>query len=194
MKVLISGQHINLGESLTAHIESKIKDVAAKYFENPVTASVKVTKEKSHIIVSEIMINEGTGSRVLIKSSSSDDDAYRSFDSAFSKVEMQLKKHKNRIKNHHKSKEARTAAVEAKKYILSSAAYESDAEDENGAPAIIAEKQADIETLSIGDAVMKMDLHDLPTLVFINKGSNKVNVIYYRKDGNISWVEVPNVG
>lgn len=193
MKVLISGQHINLGESLTTHIETKIQETAEKYFENPVTASVKVSKEKSHIICTEIMINDGTGSRVILKSSANDDDAYRSFDSALNKVEMQLKKHKNRIKNHHKNKDARMAAVEAKKYILSSAAYDSDAEDEHGAPAIIAEKQAGIETLSIGDAVMKMDLYDLPTLVFINKGSNKVNVIYYRKDGNISWLEVPNV-
>lgn len=194
MKVLISGHHINLGESLTSHIDLKIKEVTTKYFENPVTASIKVTKEKSHIIATEILINEGTGSRVIIKSSANDDDAYRSFDAALAKVEMQLKKHKNRIKNHHKSKDARAAAVEAKKYILSSAAYESDAEDEHGAPAIIAEKQADIETLSIGDAVMKMDLEDLSTLVFINKGSKKVNVVYYRKDGNISWVEVPNIG
>ena len=193
MKILISGQHISLGESLTGHIETKIQEIAGRYFENAVAASVKVTKEKSHIIATEIMINEGTGSRVLIKSSANDDDAYRSFDSALAKVEMQLKKHKNRIKNHHKNKDAITAEVEARKYILSSAPYDSEAEDENGAPAIIAEKQAAIETLSIGDAVMKMDLHDLSTLVFINSGSKKVNVIYYRKDGNISWVEVPNI-
>ena len=51
------------------------------------------------------------------------------------------------------------------------------------------EKTAKIEELTVDQAIMKMDLADLPALVFINKANNRVNVVYNRKDGNISWVD-----
>ena len=36
---------------------------------------------------------------------------------------------------------------------------------------------------------MKMDLENLPALMFENIKTNRINVVYYRKDGNISWVD-----
>ena len=36
---------------------------------------------------------------------------------------------------------------------------------------------------------MKMDLEDLPALMFRNVKTDRINVVYYRKDGNISWVD-----
>ncbi|EER22260.1 ribosome-associated factor Y [Rickettsia endosymbiont of Ixodes scapularis] len=36
---------------------------------------------------------------------------------------------------------------------------------------------------------MKMDLEDLPAVVFKNINNDRINIVYYRKDGNISWVD-----
>ena len=49
---------------------------------------------------------------------------------------------------------------------------------------VITEKTTDIESLTVNEAIMKMDLADLPALVFINKQNKRVNVVYQRKDGN----------
>ncbi len=57
------------------------------------------------------------------------------------------------------------------------------------APLVIAEKSTDIETLTVSEAVMKMDLSDLPALLFVNSAHGRVNVVYRRTDGNISWVD-----
>lgn len=54
---------------------------------------------------------------------------------------------------------------------------------------VINEKTTDIEELSVDEAIMKMDLADLPALVFINKLNKRINVVYHRKDGNISWID-----
>src|SRR5690606_40936365 len=54
---------------------------------------------------------------------------------------------------------------------------------------VIAEKPTAIETLTVGEAVMKMDLQDLPALMFFNSGHGRLNVVYRRVDGNISWVD-----
>jgi hypothetical protein len=54
---------------------------------------------------------------------------------------------------------------------------------------VITEKTTDIESLTVNEAIMKMDLADLPALVFINKQNKRINVVYQRKDGNISWID-----
>lgn len=79
-------------------------------------------------------------------------------------------------------------------YPIAWAKESHDAElEEKGAPAVIAEKSTNIERLSVSDAVMKMDLADLPALMFFNAGNGRLNVVYRRVDGNISWVDPEEV-
>ena len=56
-------------------------------------------------------------------------------------------------------------------------------------PIIVAEMQTDIATLSVSEAVMHMDLADLPVLMFRNSKTNALSVVYHRKDGNIGWID-----
>jgi hypothetical protein len=49
--------------------------------------------------------------------------------------------------------------------------------------------QTKIPTLSVGEAVMQMELTETNILIFINSLSKKVNVIHLREDGNIGWVD-----
>jgi hypothetical protein len=43
--------------------------------------------------------------------------------------------------------------------------------------------------MSVGEAVMQMEIAGIPVLVFRNEGHNGVNVVYRRDDGNIGWVD-----
>ena len=54
---------------------------------------------------------------------------------------------------------------------------------------VIAEKPTEIEPLTVSQAVMKMDLQDLPAIMFFNSAHGRLNVVYRRIDGNISWVD-----
>ena len=47
----------------------------------------------------------------------------------------------------------------------------------------------EIETLSAGEAVMRMDLGDLPALLFRNAAHGRLNMVYRRRDGNFGWVD-----
>ena len=67
---------------------------------------------------------------------------------------------------------------------------EGDNDDESAlSGVIIAEKPTAIETLTVSQAVMKMDLQDLPAVMFVNTSTGRVNVVYRREDGNVSWVD-----
>jgi predicted ATP-grasp superfamily ATP-dependent carboligase len=120
------------------------------------------------------------------------DDVYSSFDIALSKIEIQLRKYKSKLKDRSHKVKVSEITPEAIKYVISpSRAGDNDANTEIDVdnPVIIAEKPLSISSLSVGEAVMKMDLENLPALMFKNSKTDKVSVVYYRKDGNISWVE-----
>jgi ribosome-associated translation inhibitor RaiA len=148
---------------------------------------VVVAKEAHHQFRVDIHGNTGTHAGLTIKSQGHAGEIYAAFDDAATKAEKQLRRYKRRIKGHHHGDEKATRALVARKYVLKP---EVDTElEEKGAPAVVAEKATNIETLSVSDAVMKMDLASLPALMFFNAGNGRLNVIYRRLDGNISWVD-----
>ena len=54
---------------------------------------------------------------------------------------------------------------------------------------VIAEQITEISVLSVGEAVMRMDLADQPVLMFRNSTTAELNVVYRRSDGNIGWID-----
>lgn len=186
MQVLISGKQISVGEALQTHARDEVTSCVTKYFDAAVSANVVFSKE-SHLFRADILVNEGTGTKVVVKADGKDADIYRAFDNALDRIEKQLRRYKRRIKNHHKAGHAELQ-YDATKYVIASGNEEEEAKEEEN-PLIIAEKATMIETLSVSDAVMRMDLANLPALMFINRNSGNLNVVYRRADGNIAWVD-----
>ena len=54
---------------------------------------------------------------------------------------------------------------------------------------VVAEQVTEISLLSVGEAVMRMDLADQPVLMFRNSTTGELNVVYRRSDGNIGWID-----
>ena len=52
-----------------------------------------------------------------------------------------------------------------------------------------AEMESRVPTLSVGDAVMQMELSGTPLLVFRNEKHGGVNVVHRRDDGNVGWID-----
>lgn len=195
MQVLVSGKKIDIGSSLQEHVKDRLEKGVTKYFSRALNADVVFSKE-SHLFRTDIIVNEGTGTGVVIKGNSESDDPYSAFDGALMRIEKQLRRYKRRISNHHKPKIAEgkgdnVRTLKGVKYVISPLAdYENETvQHEEDAPVIVAEKPMSIDTLSVAEAVMRMDLAHLPALVFINKANDRMNVVYHRADGNISWVD-----
>jgi ribosomal subunit interface protein len=191
MQIIVSGKQVDVGDSLRTHIENRLQEGLGKYLERVTSVKVVVSRE-SHMFRIDITGNTGTHSGLVIKSHAEGGDVYGAFDAAADKIEKQLRRYKRRLTNHHKTaahaeEREKIQALGATKYVL--AAQEE--EPEHDAPVVIAEKSTQVERLSVSEAVMKMDLADLPALVFVNSSTGRFNVVYRRVDGNISWVD-PN--
>ena len=191
MQLHISGRHVDLGEAFQQYVETKLNDGLGKYLDRIVSVDVVVSKEAHHQYRVDIHGHTGTHSSVVLKSQGGANEIYAAFDDAATKVETQLRRYKRRLKDHH-AQDKQVRAATARKYVLKPEAVDSEL-DAAGAPVVVAEKPTNIETLTVSQAVMKMDLADLPALMFFNAGSGRVNVVYRRTDGNISWVDPEGV-
>jgi hypothetical protein len=67
-----------------------------------------------------------------------------------------------------------------------------EAEPETLQPIIVAEMETRVQSLSVGEAVMQLELGGAPLLVFRNNAHGGVNVVYMRDDGNIGWIDPRN--
>lgn len=186
MQISVSGKQVDVGESLRTHIDKRLQEGISKYLDRVTHVTVVISRE-SHLFRADINGNTGTSSGITIKSRGESSDVYAAFDEAADKIEKQLRRYKRRLTNHHKKvNPAELEAIRGVKYVLAGSQQEEEKED---APIIIAEKATHIENLSVSEAVMKMDLADLPALLFFNSASGRINVVYRRVDGNISWVD-----
>lgn len=185
MQIKVSGKQLRVGAALTKHVKDRLEKSIGKYFDRAIDAKVVFSKE-SHLSCCDIIVNEGTGNGVVIKGQGKSSDIYAAFDESADRIEKQLRRYKRRLKDHHKEKASSKLFYEGMKYIIENKEGKTETKKN---PLIIAEKTSSVDTLSVSDAVMHMDLANLPALTFINKKTNTVSVVYHRKDGNISWVD-----
>lgn len=186
MQISVSGKGVDVGEALRTHIEAQIEEHVKKYIDRVTSVHVVVSRE-AHMFRVDITGNLGTHAGLVVRSRGEAGDAHSAFDLALEKTSKQLRRYKRKITNHHKGDEATQSSAKGKKYVLKPEAGEQ--EDNTHAGLVIAEKATRIETLTVSEAVMKMDLQHLPALMFFNSAHGRLNVVYRREDGNISWVD-----
>ena len=191
MRYQISGHQIDIGESLTTHVKSELGEAVAKYAERPTDAQV-IFSRRGHEYMCEATVHLSTG--LSAKASGRASDIYAAFDDCREKMEKQLRRYKRRLKDHYKDRKEPVEVFGAASYILAASEDDvGDREPETLQPMIIAEMETQIPSLSVGEAVMQMELAGAPVLVFRLEGKSAVNVVYRRDDGNIGWID-PQTG
>lgn len=191
MRYQISGKQIDIGEALQSHVKTQLGEAVGKYAGRPTDAMVTFSRV-AHEFVCESTVHLSTGLSAAAKGQAT--EIYAAFDSCVQKMEKQLRRYKRRLKDHH---QGRTQPVEfggGSAYILAASEGSDDAEPETLQPMIIAEMETKIPSLSVGEAVMQMELSQAPVLVFRNEKNGGVNVVYRREDGNIGWIDPRNNG
>jgi len=186
MRYQISGKQIDIGEALQTHVKAELGEVVAKYAERPTDALVVFSKS-GHEFVCETIVHLSTGLTAQAKAHSH--EIYAAFDGCSDKMEKQLRRYKRRLKDHHKDRQEPVELSGASSYILRGESDAEASEPESLQPMIVAEMETKIPSLSVGEAVMQMELAGAPVLVFRNEGKDAVNVVYKRDDGNIGWID-----
>jgi ribosomal subunit interface protein len=186
MQLTVTGKQIETGEALRRHVEASLGSILGKYFKTAIEAHVVFSKE-AHLSRAELSIHIGRG--IVVNAGAAAVETYAAFDAAAERIAKQMRRYKRRLRDHHaKIRESSEAAERARDYVLAPFAEEAE-EDGGGGPAVVAEMSTDLPNLTVGEAVMRMDLADAPVLLFRNRSHGELNLVYRRADGNIGWID-----
>ena len=174
MQTSVTFKNLDPSDHLKSYVGDKL-DRFDKLLDNPAEANVVLAVEKFRHIA-EINI---AGDRLSIIGKEETNDMYSAIDMALDKLEKQIKKNKEKIR------EPRSAAKNRSRSMLAEAA---------GLPEDDAEKQVKIRNIEykpmdIEEAVLQMDLIEDNFLVFTNARSDQINVLYRRRDGHYGLIQ-----
>ena len=186
MEVSVFGKQIDIGEALRTHVELSLTGGVAKYFDRPGRAQVTFSREGAGFRC-DCSIHFDAG--ILLQSTGEALDIHASFGAAAERMEKRVRRYKRRLKNHRSNRQPSEKIMTAPTYVIA-AEQEEDDEPQTSQPVIIAETTTDVTTLTVGEAVMQMDLAEAPALVFRSSVHGGINFVYRRLDGNIGWVDL----
>lgn len=200
MDIQIHGKQMEVGESLRAHVQRKIEDINAKYLNHSAFSNVTFSREGHGHPLTRAHIAIKLGRNIMINAEETAADPYAAFDGAAARAGKQLRRYKRRLRDHHEQqqKTMESESLKARDYTLATRAPQQDGQDvesldegEDAAqdPVVIAEMAARIETLTVSDAVMRLDLGNLTALLFRNASHDGISMVYRRPDGHVGWVD-----
>lgn len=191
MQITVSGKQVELSDALRTRVADHLDQIAGKYFDHAQEASVTFSRARS-FFTCDINVHAGRG--LTLRGEGEAADAHGAFDDAAEHIAKRLRRYRRRVNEHARDLANRARPEAARQYVLRQ-------EEENSAPpangaaeaatfaTVIAETAADISTLTVSEAVMRMDLADQAVMMFRNSATQQLNVVYRRTDGNIGWID-----
>ena len=193
MKLSISGKQIDIGEALQSHVAKALKGAVGKYFDHALDGSVLFSRE-AHLLRCDIQVHARRG--IFMQAEATGDDAYLAFDRALERIAKRLRRYKRRLRDHNVAQASEIETVAVQQYVLraeSDEAEDAGDEPEQLEPIVVAEMQTRLHTLTVGEAVMRLDLTGDSAMMFRNSAHGGLNMVYRRTDGNIGWVDPKNL-
>ncbi len=196
MQVQIAGKKIEVGAALQERISFGLENRVSKYFNRTGEAFVTAPKPGWHFNV-DCSIHLPSG--VTLQAHGEGDDGYQAFEMALDKIEKRVRRYKNRLRDHRSTNVNGNGSLEAASERIILPRDETNEPDEvDGAgldgtagdsPAIVAESDTKIRTMTVSMAVMQLELVESPALMFRNAAHGRLNMVYRRDDGNVGWVD-----
>ena len=190
MQITVAGKQVDLSDALRTRVTEHLDHIARKYFDHALEAQVTFSRARS-FFTCDINLHARRG--LVLRGEGEAADAHAAFDDAAEHIAKRLRRYRRRLNEHARDLAHRERPQAARQYILQ---QEEVGEPEQGGrdstvayATVIAESHADIETLSVSEAVMRMDLADQQVMMFRNSASGELNVVYRRNDGHIGWID-----
>jgi ribosomal subunit interface protein len=202
MQLTVTGKQVDVGDALRHHVESTLESILGKYFGTAIEAHAVFARE-AHLIAVDVSLHIGRG--IVVNSSAAATEHYAAFDAAAERLAKQLRRYKRRLRDYHaKARPAAELPEMARSIVLAPLDEEAEETEQSedstavpevadgGAPVVIAEMSLELPQLTVGEAVMQMDLANAPVLLFRNRSHGELNLVYRRGDGNIGWIDPAN--
>lgn len=171
MKIIITGRKIDISTGMRGYTEKKLAKLD-KFFGEAAEVQVTLSVEKDRQ-TAELTIYYGG---FVYRAENTTEDMYASIDTAVDLIERQIRKNKTRLE-----KKLRGGAFDIPQEVS--------VETEETEFKIVKSKKHAIKPMSPEEAILQMNLLGHEFFVFHNDETDKIDVVYKRKDGNYGLIE-----
>lgn len=185
MSLRVSGKNMDVGDALRAKAIEHFENAVAKYFDGGYDGHMTLEHEGNGY-KADCIIHLDTGT--VLKATAQAPEATAAYEGMAEHIAKRLRRYKRRLKNHRRGPGA-VAAPDYAEYVLASPDDDEREWSEDFSPPVIAEATESLQTMSVGEAVMALDLAQSDVIVFRHAGHGGMNVVYRRADGNIGWID-----
>jgi len=195
MQLSVKGRHVDTGDALRQYAYDRLSGILDKYFGDAIEANVTLSKD-AFLYRAALSIHVGRG--MLLQAAGEAQEVHPAFDMAAERLAKQLRRYKRRLRDHGRVPASPADVLPAQQYILAPeqepdetapAGAGEGVDGANDQPIVVAEMETEVPSLTVGEAVMRMDLADQGALLFRNRAHGGINMVYRRQDGNIGWID-----
>jgi ribosomal subunit interface protein len=181
MGLRVSGKNMDIGDALRKRAQDHFDAVVAKYFDGAYEGHLTLTHDGSGFRADSVIhLDSGT----TLQATGAGGDANSAYQFLAETVEVRLRRYNRKLKTARRKPDDE---LSVQSYVLASPGEEE--LDEDYSPPVIAETTSNLRRLSVGEAVMQLDLGGSDVVVFRHAGHGGLNVVYRRSDGNIGWID-----
>ena len=199
MQLSTTFRHMEASQAVREYAEDRLDKLRKYFIRQPLGAHAVFSVERNHNHTAEFSLTLPSG--LAIQARETTEDMYSSIDLAVGRIERQVRKWKDKIRDH---KPHGDAGFSVRERVLPAESLEpppsavpsNTAEDRRTptpppAPAIkvIKEQTFTVRAMRVEDAVMQMNLLENDFLVFTDIDTKGLSVVYRRKDGNYGLIE-----
>ncbi len=180
MKTTITGKNMVVTPGITERIMKKTNRME-RYLKQDTEMFVRLSKERSNRRIVEITVPfEGV---ILRAEASAEENLYLAIDQSLAKLEKQIHRHRTKLEKRLREDAFKNTEME---FIEDASAG---AQEERR---VVRVKQFPVRPMSVEDATLQMELLGHAFFVFVNNETERTNVLYLRKDGNLGLLEPEN--
>lgn len=188
MYIEIEGRNVDISSALRQRLQARLDELADRY--SFLEGCHVVCSQQRNVFRCEITLHV---KHTMLRAEEGNDDLGTAVDGALTKLEKQLRRHKGRLIDRSRGhREAGREAAEAMAQAMVTAppvdGEEADTEDYE-VPRVVRVKQIPMKPMSTEEAALQMELLGHDFYVFTNDESQRMNVLYRRRNGDFGLIQ-----
>ena len=173
MKYNIHGDKMVVTEAIKDYTENKLGRLEKYFKDDDITANI-ITRVRGNAQIVEVTIPT---SKFILRSEEENDDLYAAIDLVTDKLERQIRKNKTRLN--------RSTKESVKEFN-----FDFDIkEEETAKEKIVKRKDIEMKPMDEEEAILEMELLGHNFFVYKDMDTNRLCVLYKRKDGDYGLIE-----
>jgi putative sigma-54 modulation protein len=197
MQLSTTFRHMDGSQAVREYTSERLEKIKKYFHKGPISAHAVFSVERGFHHVADLSITLPNG--IAINAKETTEDMYSSIDLAAARIERQVRKWKEKIRDH---KPHGGPAGTVRELVIPADEIEPRPATEPPAPAsaiapggykIIKDERVTARSMTVEDAVMQMNLLGDEHLIFTDAGTGSTSVLYRRRDGNYGLIETAQV-